>query len=148
MSAAVQRTPMKRVLTEATNARGNILASPRSAKKPKLDSAFNKNFGTPRKGAKGSVNSSQPKSQFEEEVLEKLTQDIHGLKQNNSERDQQWQRPSIDDFNETKDSLCFQQIEAEEGALNGGKTTIKLFGVTEVRHSIVKADHGANRLLY
>lgn len=128
---------MKRVLTEATNARGNILASPRSAKKLKLDGTFNKNFGTPRKDAKGSVNSSQPKSQFEEEVLEKLTQDIHGLKQNNSERDQQWQRPSIDDFDETKDSLCFQQIEAEEGALHGGKTTIKLFGVTEAGHSVL-----------
>jgi DNA polymerase delta subunit 1 len=129
MSATIQRTPMKRVLTEATNARGNILASPRSAKKLKLDGAFNKNFGTPRKDARGSVNSSQPKSQFEEEVLEKLTQYIH-------------------DFDETKDSLCFQQIEAEEGALHGGKTTIKLFGVTEVRHSIVKANHGANYLLY
>lgn len=128
---------MKRVLTEATNARGNILASPRSAKKLKLDGTFNKNFGTPRKDAKGSVNSSQPKSQFEEEVLEKLTQDIHGLKQNNSERDQQWQRPSINDFDETKDSLCFQQIEAEEGALHGGKTTIKLFGVTEAGHSVL-----------
>lgn len=76
--------------------------------------------------------SSQPKSQFEEEYLEKLTQDISGLKQQNSEKDQQWERPNLDDFDEKRDSLCFQQIEAEEGTLHGGKTTIKLFGVTEV----------------
>lgn len=77
------------------------------------------------------MGSSQPKSQFEEEVLDKLTQDISGLKQQNSEKDQQWDRPSLDDFDELRDSLCFQQIEAEEGTLHGGKTTVKLFGVTE-----------------
>lgn len=128
---------MKRVLTEATNARGNIQASPRSAKKPKLDGAFNKNTSTPLKGLKGNLNSSQPKSQFEEEALEKLSQDINGLKKNNSERDQQWKRPSIDDFDETRDTLCFQQIEAEEGTFNGGQTTVKLFGVTETGNSVL-----------
>lgn len=78
------------------------------------------------------VGSSQVKSQFEEEVLEKLTQDIHGLKHKNSEKDQQWARPSLDDFNEKTDNICFQQIDAEEGTLHGGRTTIKLFGATEV----------------
>jgi DNA polymerase delta subunit 1 len=74
---------------------------------------------------------SQPKSEFEEQ-LEKMSQDISGLKKNNSERDQHWARPSLADFNEGKDSLCFQQIEVEEGTLSGGKQTIRLFGVTEV----------------
>lgn len=64
--------------------------------------------------------------------MEKLTQDINGLKYKNSEKDQQWERPNLDDFEENRDSLCFQQIEAEDGSLPGGKTTIRLFGVTEV----------------
>ena len=80
----------------------------------------------------GKLGSSQPKSQFEEEVLEKLTQDVSGLKQKNSEKDQQWNRPPLDDFDESKDNVCFQQIDIEEGTLHGGKTTLKLFGVTEV----------------
>jgi DNA polymerase delta subunit 1 len=63
-----------------------------------------------------------------------LTQDISGLKEQNSEKDQQWDRPGLEDFDENRDSLCFQQIEAEEGTLHGGRTTIKLFGVTEVGH--------------
>ena len=37
------------------------------------------------------------------------------------------------DFSETTHKLLFQNIEAEEGVLNGGKATVKLFGVTEVR---------------
>ena len=76
--------------------------------------------------------SSQPKSQFEEEVLEKLTQDISGLKRNNAEKDQQWARPSLEDFDEHTDNLCFQQIDAEEGTLHGGKATVKLYGTSEV----------------
>lgn len=81
----------------------------------------------------GKLGSSQPrKSQFEEEVLEKLTQDISGLKENNSEKDQQWERPRLENFEPSRDSICFQQIEAEEGTLHGGRATIKLFGATEV----------------
>lgn len=57
---------------------------------------------------------------------------MSGLKKNNSEKDQQWDRPSLEDFNAETDNLIFQQIEAEEGTLNGGKATVKLFGVTEV----------------
>ena len=64
--------------------------------------------------------------------MEKLTQDIGGLKQKNSEKDQQWDRPGLGDFDPQNDNLCFQQIEAEEGTLHGGKTTVRLFGVTEV----------------
>lgn len=62
-----------------------------------------------------------------------MTQDMAGLKKNNSEKDQDWARPSLGDFNAGTDTLCFQQIEAEEGTLHGGKTTVKLFGVTEAR---------------
>ncbi len=63
-----------------------------------------------------------------------MTQDMETLKKDNREKDQQWRRPALlEDFNEMTQNLVFQQIEAEEGVLNGGKTTVKLFGVTEVR---------------
>lgn len=135
MPAAVL-PPQKRVLGDSTNIRTNIkaLPSPNGAKRRKLDNGSSPatKLRAPN-GAKGAHGSSQPKSQFEEEVLEKLTQDINGLKQQNSEKDQQWDRPPLDDFDESRDSLCFQQIEVEEGTLHGGRTTVKLFGVTEVR---------------
>ncbi len=127
--------PPKRALADSTKAHRNVnptILSPKTAKRRKIEVG-----SSPSKKLKLSQNSlkngsSQPKSQFEEEYLEKLTQDISGLKQQNSEKDQQWDRPSLDDFDEEKDSLCFQQIEAEEGTLHGGRTTVKLFGVTEV----------------
>ena len=135
MPAAVLK-PQKRILVDSTKIHRNLnhLPSPSSAKKRKLETASlpATKLRAPQKGLKGHQGSSQPKSQFEEEVLEKLTQDINGLKQKNSEKDQQWNRPALDDFNEEKDNLCFQQIEAEEGTLLGGRTTVKLFGVTEV----------------
>jgi hypothetical protein len=123
--------PQKRVLSDSTNR--NLPASPPdSAKKRKFDSALRAAvLRSSQNGPKSKFGSSQPKSQFESEVLEKLTQDISGLKQINSEKDQQWDRPSLD-FDAKRDDLCFQQIEAEEGTLHGG-TTIQLFGVTEVR---------------
>ncbi|EON64116.1 DNA polymerase delta subunit 1 [Coniosporium apollinis CBS 100218] len=137
MSAAtLSRTPMKRALAETTSTRRNITASPRSPKKRKLDESPIARLKTPSRTKGGNSGSSQPKSQFEE-VLEKLTQDINGLKQRNSERDQHWGRPSLDDFDERTDRLCFQQIEAEEGTLHGGKTTVRLFGVTETGHSVL-----------
>ena len=127
--------PPKRVLADSTKAHRNVnpkIASPNAAKRRKIEvgSSPSKKLKLSQNGLKNG--SSQPKSQFEEEYLEKLTQDISGLKQQNSEKDQQWDRPSLDDFDERSDSLCFQQIEAEEGTLHGGKTTVKLFGVTEV----------------
>lgn len=135
MPAAVL-PPTKRVLADTTKAHRNAnptVPSPNTAKRRKLE-----NGSSPSKRFKVSQNgkgpgSSQPKSQFEMETLEKLTQDISGLKQNNSEKDQQWDRPGLGDFDENRDALVFQQIEAEEGTLHGGRTTIKLFGVTEVR---------------
>ncbi|KAF2475110.1 uncharacterized protein BDR25DRAFT_331719 [Lindgomyces ingoldianus] len=137
MPGAVHKTPMKRVLAESTNTRANVQPSPRSAKKLKLDQSLYKNGRTPIKSVNGSFNSSQPKSRFEEEVLEKMTQDIENLKQNSTERDQQWTRPDLHDFDDMRDNLRFQQIEAEEGYLHGGRTTIKLFGVTETGHSVL-----------
>ena len=134
MPAAVLQ-PQKRVLGDSTKLHhnSNTLPSPSAAKKRKLDiqSSPAARLNGNRKGVNGKLGSSQPKSQFEE-TLEKLTQDISGLKKNNSEKDQQWERPGLDDFDEQRDSLCFQQIEVEEGTLHGGRTTLKLFGVTEV----------------
>ena len=127
--------PPKRALADSTKAHRNVnptIPSPNAAKRRKIEvgSSPSKKLKLSQNGLKNG--SSQPKSQFEEEYLEKLTQDISGLKQQNSEKDQKWDRPSLDDFDEESDSLCFQQIEAEEGTLHGGRTTVKLFGVTEV----------------
>lgn len=132
----VTKTPMKRVLGDASSTRQNVQASPRSAKKMKLDNGATANGRAPVKIANGSFNaSSQQKSRFEEEVLEKMTQDIEELKQTNAERDQHWKRPPLpDNFNEMTHKVLMQQIDAEEGVLNGGKGTVKLFGVTEVRN--------------
>lgn len=63
-----------------------------------------------------------------------MTQDMAGLRKNNSEKDQEWARPGLGDFNPQKDNLSFQQIECEEGTLHGGRATVKLFGVTEASH--------------
>ncbi len=126
--------PQKRVLGDSTKAHRNAsnLPSPSAAKRRKLDVGHppgKLNVG--HNSVNGKLGSSQPKSQFEEEFLEKLTQDISELKHKNFEKDQQWDRPSLEDFDENNDSLCFQQIEVEEGTLNGGRATVKLFGVTE-----------------
>lgn len=125
------KTPAKRALAEASNNRVN--ASPRSAKKLKVDNGAITR-GPPIKKVNGSFNSSQPgPSQFES-TLEQMTQDIEALKTKNTEKDQQWRRPPLPaDFNEMTSKVVFQQIEAEESVLNGGKPAVKLFGVTEVR---------------
>ncbi|KAH7377505.1 DNA polymerase family B-domain-containing protein [Cadophora sp. MPI-SDFR-AT-0126] len=136
---APSRLPQKRILGDTTNTRRNIPSSPSSAKKRKLEqiepaSSPAARFKSSQNGPKGKLGSSQP-SHFESEVLEKMTQDMAGLRKNNSEKDQQWARPSLNDFKEGKDSLIFQQIECEEGTLHGGHATVKLFGVTETGHS-------------
>jgi len=86
-------------------------------------------FKSTQNGPKGKVGSSQP-SQFESEVLEKMTQDMAGLKKNNAESGQDWVRPSLGNFDSKNDDLIFQQIEVEEGTLHG-QPAVKLFGVTE-----------------
>jgi hypothetical protein len=100
------------------------------------------------------MGSSQP-SHFETEVLEKMTQDMVGLRKNNSEKDQEWARPSLAGFNAQEQDLCFQQIECEEGTLHDGKATVKLFGVTEVsrlvllnRHMLIKLSRPAILLCF
>ncbi|KAL8791764.1 MAG: hypothetical protein Q9195_005640 [Heterodermia aff. obscurata] len=140
MPAAVLNPP-KRVLVDSTKAHrnaNNALPSPNAAKRRKLDNGSSPSkLKLSQNGPSGKFGSSQPRSQFEEEVLEKLTQDVGGLKKKNAEKDQQWGRPGLDDFDENRDSLCFQQIEIEEGTLPGGKSTLKLFGVTETGHSVL-----------
>ena len=130
--------PPRGPLADSTNSHRNINPTPNAAKRRKLENASSpsKRLRTSQPNSKG-LGSSQPKSQFETETLEKLTQDITGLKQKNSEKDQQWERPGLEDFDEERDTLCFQQIEAEEGTLHGGRTTVKLFGVTETGHSVL-----------
>jgi DNA polymerase delta subunit 1 len=138
--------PQKRVLTDATNSSRNVMPTTISKKRKLGPDESNVNFSVPSRdvGPKA-FGSSQPlpKSQFEE-VLEKMSQDISGLRQKNSEKDQQWERPPLKELDETKDNLCFQQIDVEEGTLQGGKTAVKLFGVTEV---IEKAIIVSQRLL-
>lgn len=130
MVGTVTRTPAKRALAESN--RTNVQASPRSAKKLKLDNGKGR-IGPPVKNVNGSFNSSQPAPSQFEDTLEKMTQDLETLKESNTEKDQQWRRPPLaEDWNEVAENLVFQQIEAEEGALNGGRATVKLFGVTEV----------------
>ncbi|ETN42155.1 uncharacterized protein HMPREF1541_04096 [Cyphellophora europaea CBS 101466] len=140
MPGRVLSNPQKRVLTDSTNTH-NTLKSPPSAKKRKLNTTLpNGNIPSSQNGAdrfKSKLGSSQPKSQFETEVLEKMTQDITGLKEKNAETDQKWDRPPLDDFNDKTDTLRFQQIEIEEGTLHGGKVTLKMFGVSEAGHSIM-----------
>lgn len=132
--------PQKRVLGEASSTRRNIPASPTSAKKRKVDvfsSSPAPRFAGSQRNPKNQLLSSQPKSAFESEVLEKLSQDITELKQSNTEKDQAWDRPPLEDFDPAKESVTFQQIEAEEGTLHGGRTAVKLFGVTEKGHSVM-----------
>lgn len=132
MAGTESRAPSKRTLAETSNKRTNVQLSPRSSKKLKFENANDKSRA-PVKTANGSFNSSQPAPSQFEETLEKMTEDMESLKKGNKEKDQQWQRPEIpEDFSEMTHNLTFQQIDAEEGVLNGGRATVKLFGVTEV----------------
>ena len=126
------RLPQKRILGDTSNTRRNLLSSPASAKKRKLEptSSPAARFKSSQNGFKGKIGSSQP-SQFESE-LEKMSQDIAGLKENNSEKSQNWARPPLGKFDPELQNLVFQQIEVEEGMLNN-QPAVKLFGVTEVR---------------
>lgn len=131
--------PQKRVLGDSKS-RQNISSTPSSTKKRKTGD-FNSSPATarlPHSSQHGRLlGSSQPKSVFESEVLEKLSQDISTAKQNNTEKDQAWDRPPVEDFHPARDSLAFQSIEAEEGTLHGGRATVKLFGVTDKGNSVM-----------
>lgn len=131
-------TSNKRILGETSSARRNIPATPAASKKQKTEHFSSSPAPRFVSSQAAKVASSQPKSAFEAEVLEKLSQDISELKQNNTERDQSWERPPIpEDFNPRSSSLCFQQIDAEEGTLGGGNPTVKLFGVTGDGNSVM-----------
>ncbi|KAF7551548.1 hypothetical protein G7046_g7693 [Stylonectria norvegica] len=130
--------PQKRVLGESRT-RQNIPSTP-LAKKRKVENVQSSpapRFMSSQNDSRHKLGSSQPKSAFESEVLEKLSQDISALKRNNTEKDQAWDRPPVVDFVPERDSLCFQSIEAEEGTLHGGRATVKLFGVSEAGNSVM-----------
>ena len=140
MPAAVLPPP-KRPLTDSTKAHRNanlpLPLSPNSAKRRKLEPPSPRKQKLSQERVKHGSSQPTQKSHFEEEVLEKLTQDISGLKESNAEKDQQWERPPLPkSYDPSKENLVFQQIEAEEGTLHGGKATIKLFGATDVGPSL------------
>lgn len=125
--------PQKRVLGDASNNPRGVVTDPSALKKRRIENGPAAAMKPPTNGQRRVPGSSQPqKSQFEEEVLEKLTQDINGLKDSNSEKNQQWERPPLGEFDPSTENICFQQIDAEEGTIMGGKTAVRLFGVTEV----------------
>lgn len=133
--------PQKRVLGESKT-RQNIPSTPASSSKKRKTNSFSSSPATAplpssQNGPHGKLGSSQPKSAFESEVLEKMSQDISTAKQNNTEKDQAWDRPPVEVFVPQRDSLCFQSIEAEDGTLHGGKATVKLFGVNEKGNSVM-----------
>ncbi|RPB11091.1 DNA polymerase delta subunit [Morchella conica CCBAS932] len=106
-----------------------------SAKKPKIEEGA-KTVGETREARLAKASQSVKKSSFEGD-LEKLTQEIHELKGGNAERDQKWARPDLEPgWDPATESLIFQQIDVEEGTLNG-KTNLRLFGVTEDGHSVL-----------
>ncbi|KAI1084103.1 DNA polymerase delta catalytic subunit [Whalleya microplaca] len=137
MAAAI--LPQKRVLGDAPNRR-NVPSTPSSIKRRRLEplsSSPASRLNSSQQGPGSKLASTQPKSTFESEVLEKLSQDISELKQTNAEKDQVWERPPVVDFDPQRDNLVFQQIDAEEGTIYGGRTTVKLFGVTDNGHSVM-----------
>ncbi|KAI1174018.1 DNA polymerase delta catalytic subunit [Nemania sp. FL0916] len=131
--------PQKRALSDASTRR-NIALTPSSSKRQRLEpltSSPASRLNSSQQAAGPKLGSTQPKSAFESEVLEKLSQDISELKQANAEKDQAWERPPVVGFDAARDNLIFQQIEAEEGFLSGARPTVKLFGVTENGHSVM-----------
>ncbi|KAH8898496.1 DNA polymerase delta catalytic subunit [Thozetella sp. PMI_491] len=134
--------PQKRMFGDASSSRRNIATTPSSTKKRRLEapppSSPAARLVSSQNDGKNKLASSQPKSAFESEVLEKMSQDISDLKQANTEKDQAWDRPPVPEgFSPSKDTLTFQSIEAEEGTLAGGQATVKLFGVTENGNSVL-----------
>lgn len=137
---AATMAPKKRILGETSSARRNIAASPVAAGAKKQKTEHFSSSPVPRFASSQAAKlaSSQVKSTFESEVLEKISQDISELKHSNAEKDQSWARPPIpENFNPATSSLCFQQIEAEEGTLHGGSPTVKLFGVSQEGNSVM-----------
>ncbi|CAA9961376.1 DNA polymerase [Pyrenophora teres f. maculata] len=148
MAGTDSKASSKRTLSETSGKRNNVQLSPRSSKKLKVENA-NEKSRAPIKVANGSFNSSQPAASQFEETLEKMTDDVESVKKGNKEKDQEWHRPAIpEDFSEMTHNLTFQQIDAEEGVLNGGRATVKLFGVTENGHSVLLHVTGFQHYFY
>ncbi|MBE3050522.1 hypothetical protein IMZ48_50125 [Candidatus Bathyarchaeota archaeon] len=137
--SAITKLPHKRALTDSTNSHQNIPPTSPTTKKRKVEppSSTPRLFPSSQNDPRSKLSSSQPKSAFESDVLEKLSQDASGLRHHNAEKDQVWDRPALGDFNAQRDKLCFQAIETEEGTMPGGKPTIRLFGVTEGGNSVM-----------
>ncbi|KAJ5083557.1 DNA polymerase delta catalytic subunit [Penicillium angulare] len=143
--------PQKRVLVDTTNNARNGVTSPTALKKQKLDDGTSNDLKVPSQSfqRKGFGASQPQKSRFEAEVLEKLSQDIGELKENNAEKDQQWERPPLPQWDPMEENICFQQIDAEEGRLNSGETmAVRLFGVTEAGQSVLLHVTGFKHYLY
>lgn len=134
----------KRALGDATNT--NVLKSPQSVKKRKLNGNTSNGIRSSQAGSDGLL-SSQP-SHFETEVLEKLSQDISILKNGNAETGQEWVRPPLRDFEPKRDALRFQSIDIEEGTVHGGKVALKMFGITEKGNSVCLHVTGFQHYLY
>lgn len=139
-TSSMMKLPQKRVLADSTNSRQNIPSTPPSTKKRRFEppsSSAPRLFPSSQNDPRAKLSSSQPKSVFESDVLEKLSQDAEGLKHNNAEKDQMWDRPALSSFDSERDTLCFQAIEAEEGTLPGNRPTVRLYGVTEAGNSVM-----------
>ncbi|KAJ5722341.1 DNA polymerase delta catalytic subunit [Penicillium malachiteum] len=143
--------PQKRVLVDTTHNARNDPTSPTALKKRKLDNEPSSQLKAPAKSfqRKGFGSTQPQKSQFESEVLEKLTQDIGDLKENNAEKDQQWERPALGQWDPEEENICFQQIDAEEGRLfREDVMAVRLFGVTEAGQSVLLHVTGFQHYLY
>ncbi|KAJ5710176.1 DNA polymerase delta catalytic subunit [Penicillium malachiteum] len=143
--------PQKRVLVDTTHNSRNDPTSPTALKKRKLDNEPSSQLKAPAKSfqRKGFGSTQPQKSQFESEVLEKLTQDIGDLKENNAEKDQQWERPPLRQWDPEEENICFQQIDAEEGRLfREDVMAVRLFGVTEAGQSVLLHVTGFQHYLY
>ncbi|KAI1005979.1 hypothetical protein K3495_g2244 [Podosphaera aphanis] len=135
--AQLLRRPQKRILGEPEKKRKECPSTLVATKKRKLEPYSPESSPSSAQNVFKKKSSQIQPSQFETEVLEKMSQDIAGLKKTNSEKDQEWSRPGLGDFNPSTNNLCFQQIECEEGSLSFNTPTVKLFGVTEASFIIL-----------
>ncbi|OAQ61381.1 DNA polymerase delta catalytic subunit [Purpureocillium lilacinum] len=134
MDLDTTRRPRNLVLTEPRS-NANSLCEETPSKKRKI--AVAPALARSRDDSRPGLYSTQTKSGFESDILEKFGHDILKLKRNCNEKGQSWDRPPVRALVPECDSLCFQAIEAEEGTLHGGLPTVKLFGVNERGNSVL-----------
>ncbi|KJZ70768.1 hypothetical protein HIM_09852 [Hirsutella minnesotensis 3608] len=126
--------PRKRPLAESIN-RFNVGSSQSPLKKHRLGIFPSRQ--TSQTSSRANILASQGKSAFESEILEKIGRGISDLKRNNAEKDQEWDRPPVQEIDPDRDNLCFQYIEAEDGTTFGGGSSVRLFGVNEQGNSVM-----------